>query len=169
MEAIGPDAAAGKLLAEIRQTRPFRSVAEESMLGLLRTADEVQRRLAAVVEPDGLSVQQYNVLRILRGAGAKGLPTLDIAGRMIERTPGITRLLDKLEVKGLVSRSRGPLDRRQVVCRITASGLALLVRLDDPMTIAGIRAMAALDEIEQRVLIGLLDRLRSGPESPTEL
>ena len=86
-----------QLKREIRQNRPFRSRSQEASLGLFRTADLLRRRFHAVLEPKGITQQQYNVLRILRGAGDGGLPTLTIAERMVERTPGITRLLDRLE------------------------------------------------------------------------
>src|SRR6185295_1524706 len=107
------------LQREIRQTRPFRSRSQEAMLALLRTADQVHRSFARVVEPHGITLQQYNVLRILRGAGDAGLPTLEIGARMIERSPGVTRLIDRLEAKGWVRRERCPHDRRQVLCWIT--------------------------------------------------
>src|SRR6202165_2131340 len=97
----------------------FRSREQQATLGLLRTADAVKRSLAQVIEPYGITPQQYNVLRILRGAGEEGLPTLSIGERMIEQTPGVTRLLDRLEAKGLVARCRGESDRRQVFCRLT--------------------------------------------------
>ena len=82
---------------EIRQSKPFDSAAQEAILALYRTSDMLRRRFSQLVEPHGISLQQYNVLRILRGAGKTGTPTLDIADRMIEMTPGVTRLLDKLE------------------------------------------------------------------------
>src|SRR5438128_7791686 len=111
---------------EIRQRRPFPSVAQEAVVALMRTADLVRRHATALLEPHGLTLQQYNVLRILRGAGADGLPTLEIADRMIEQTPGITRLLDRLEAKELVRRQRCPKDRRQHLCWITPKALAIL-------------------------------------------
>ena len=87
------------LQREIRQRRPFQSAGHEAVLGLLRTADLVRRLGTALVEPYGITLQQFNVLRILRGAGGDGLPTLEVASRMIEQTPGVTRLLDRLEAK----------------------------------------------------------------------
>jgi DNA-binding MarR family transcriptional regulator len=145
---------------EIRQTKPFRSKGQEAVVGLLRTADTLRRALGKVVEPHGLTLQQYNVLRILRGAGDEGLPTLEIAERMIERAPGITRLLDRLEAKKLVRRQRCPTDRRQVLARISRPGLELLERLEDPM----LAADALLGQLPRRrleLLIELLDDLRS--------
>ena len=121
------------LQREIKQTRPFRSTSQEALLGLLRTTDLLQRRVAKVLAPAGITQQQYNVLRILRGAGPDGLPTLTIADRMIERTPGVTRLIDRLVAKNWVSRERARDDRRRVDCRITEDGLALLESLEDPM------------------------------------
>src|SRR6266513_6324325 len=109
----------------------FRSREQEATLGLLRTADAMKRGLAQVIEPHGITPQQYNVLRILRGAGPAGLPTLTIGERMIEQTPGTTRLVDRLERKGLVTRTPCPTDRRRVFCQITEKGLELLPKLDE--------------------------------------
>jgi len=150
------------LREEIRQTKPFESAAQEAILGLYRTSDMLQRRFAQLVEPHGISLQQYNVLRILRGAGAEATPTLDIADRMIEKTPGITRLLDKLENKNLVRRKRRPEDRRQVLCSITDAGLRLLANLDKPLTESGKEAMESLTATQIRELIGLLEQVRQG-------
>jgi DNA-binding MarR family transcriptional regulator len=150
------------LREEIRQNKPFESPAQEAILALSRTADVLQRRFADLVEPHGISLQQYNVLRILRGAGREGTPTLEIADRMIQKTPGITRLLDKLEAKHLVRRKRCPEDRRQVLCWITNAGLLLLADLDKPLVDAGTQAMDSLSTSEVRTVITLLERLRAG-------
>jgi len=149
-----------RLQQEIKQSKPFRSTAQEATLGLLRTTDLLRRRMAALIEPHGITGQQYNVLRILRGAGSDGLPTLEIAERMIEQAPGITRLLDRLETKRLVHRERCPEDRRQVTCRITASGLTLLSRLDEVVNGAEEKFLNDLTHAEQKQLIRLLDRVR---------
>ena len=151
---------ARNIVQDLKQTRPFPSKTQEAAVGLLRTADILRRLVSIVVEPKGITVQQYNVLRILRGAGEKGLPTLDIADRMIETTPGITRLIDRLETKKLVGRERCPTDRRQVFCRITKSGLALLDSLDAPMLEATDTALGHLKKTELASLIDLLDRTR---------
>ena len=149
------------LQQEIQQTRPFRSAAEEGVVGLFRTADHLRRLLCSVVEPGGITLQQYNVLRILRGAGTSGLPTLEIADRMIEQAPGVTRILDRMELKGLVSRERCAEDRRQVLCYITGAGSALLAALDEPMHGAARQAMAPLRAGDVRLLIRLMDALRT--------
>jgi len=145
---------------EIRQSKPFDSPAQEAILALYRTSDMLRRRFTQIVEPHGISLQQYNVLRILRGAGKTGTPTLDIADRMIEMTPGVTRLLDKLEAKRLVRRERCPEDRRQVLCWITESGLRLLAELDKPLAAAGVRSMEPLPGAEQQALIRTLEKIR---------
>src|SRR2546422_5553103 len=125
--------APSSLQTELRQSRPFASPEAEAAVALLRTADVVRRRVAQVIEPVGVTLQQYNVLRILRGAGPEGLPTLEIGARLIEQTPGTTRLVDCLERQGMVAREREREDWRVVRCRITPVGLRLLERLDQPL------------------------------------
>jgi DNA-binding MarR family transcriptional regulator len=139
----------------------FRSREQQATLGLLRTADAVKRSLAQVIEPHGITPQQYNVLRILRGAGPDGLPTLTIGERMIEQTPGVTRLVDRLERKGLVTRVPCPKDRRRVFCKITPKGLDLLTELDDPVNRWDVQAVAVLQPSDLDSLINLLDRVRA--------
>ena len=150
---------------EIRQRKPFRSPTQEAVVGLLRTTDRVRRALAGVVEPRGITIQQYNVLRILRGARPRGLPTLEIAARMVEHAPGITRLLDRLEAKTLVRRQRHAGDRRQVMCRITPPGLRLLAGLEAGLQRAGESTLGLLSRRDLRRLIALLDRVRAAPAS----
>jgi DNA-binding MarR family transcriptional regulator len=155
-----PTRKAKGLREEIRQSKPFDSPAQEAILALYRTSDMLRRRFSQLIEPHGISMQQYNVLRILRGAGKTGTPTLDIADRMIEMTPGVTRLLDKLEAKRLVRRERCPEDRRQVLCWITEAGLRLLAELDKPLAAAGIKSMEPLASAEQQALIRSLEKIR---------
>ena len=150
------------LQRELQQQRPFRSRGQESVIGLLHTADLLRRHLSRVVEPHGITLQQYNVLRILRGSGDDGLPTLSIAERMIEQTPGVTRLLDRLEAKGLVSRCRGENDRRQVLCRLTAAGRTLLAQLDPDMDEADESGVAMLRPEDKQKLLELLATIRAG-------
>ena len=157
-----------RLQRELKQNRPFGAPTQEAAVALMRTADLVRRTLAAVVDPLDLTVQQYHVLRILREAGERGLPTLDIAERMIEQTPGITRLVDRLEAKQLVARERCTTDRRQVFCRITPEGLALLARLDEPMREVEQDAVRELSEPQLARLMTLLDRARTGMHTQQE-
>ncbi|HEX7808286.1 MAG TPA: MarR family transcriptional regulator [Thermoanaerobaculia bacterium] len=147
---------------EIKQTRPFAAPTQEAAIALMRTADLVRRSVAAVIDPYDITPQQYNVLRILRGAGAQGLPTLEIAERMIEEAPGITRLIDRLETKSLVLRVRCKTDRRQVFCHITDSGLALLAKLDRPIREAEDESLSVLSEHQLAQLIKLLEKARNG-------
>lgn len=149
------------LQRELRQRRPFPSLGAEAVVGMFRTADLVKRRFTALLEPHGITPQQYNVLRILRGAGRRGLPTLAIAERMVEQTPGITRLLDRLEAKGWVRRERCAEDRRQVLCHITPAGLRLLGRLDEPVAALEEDAVAGLDRSDRRRFIAILDAMRA--------
>ena len=146
--------------AEIKQRRPFPSTHQEAVVALIRTADIVRRAVGDVVEPHGITAQQYNVLRILRGAGDAGLPTLEIAERMIEQTPGITRLIDRLERKKLVTRERSSTDRRCVYCRITEAGLALLGRLDAPLQDAAAQCFESFTKRGLAQLVESLDRTR---------
>jgi len=159
---------ASRLQQEIKQTRPFRSVSQEVLVGLMKTADLVHRQTARILDPEGITVQQYNVLRILRGAGEEGLPTLEITTRMIEQTPGITRLIDRLEAKRLVSRERCPTDRRQVTCRISEKGIDLLRRLDPVIDRSDDARLPLLTAKERQQLVTLLDRGRAGLERNLE-
>lgn len=149
-----------RLREEIKQTKPFHDRGHAAALALLRTADELRRSIDSLIDPHGVSAEQYNVLRILRGAGEKGLPTLEIAARLLERNPGITRLIDKLEAKQLVERARCETDRRQVFCRITPAGAAIVQSLDEPSRQANTKAFRALSPAQLDELIDLLDRVR---------
>lgn len=155
-------AAESKIQREIRQNKPFESEFQEAGVSLLRTSDQLQRRLAAAVEPQGITVQQYNVLRILRGAHPEAVPTLEIATRMIEQAPGITRLLDRLEAKKLIERVRCRKDRRRVLCTISPTGLEVLATLDRPMLETLRACFDSLSAEKTRELIQLLDDLREG-------
>src|SRR5690349_7054749 len=114
---------------EIKKRHPFDAPEQEVFLNLARTADCLQQAFAKLFKERGISQAQYNVLRILRGAGTE-LPCLEIAGRMISHLPDITRLVARLEAAGLVERSRIPSDRRVVLVKVTTKGLTLLEELD---------------------------------------
>jgi DNA-binding MarR family transcriptional regulator len=148
-----------KTQSENKQRR-VGSPEEAALLDLVRTCDLLSRGPAQVLKKEDLSPTQYNVLRILRGA-PDGLPCGEIANRMITRDPDITRLLDRLEKRGLISRSRETKDRRTVMARITADGLKLLTRLDGPMQAAHRKQLGHLGQERLRILAELLRVARS--------
>ncbi|HUF23570.1 MAG TPA: MarR family transcriptional regulator [Vicinamibacterales bacterium] len=146
---------------EIRQTKPFASSAVVPIISLLRTANVVERQYNALLEPYGITFQQFNVLSILRGAAPQGHPMLEIANRLIAVCPGVTRLIDKLAAKKLVERLPNATDRRQVICRITPEGLQLLASVEVPLLAADERVMSPLSEADRAVFVELLDRVRA--------
>jgi DNA-binding MarR family transcriptional regulator len=137
------------------QRRRTGCLEEAAFLDLLRATDMLSRGLIPVLKTEDLSMTQYNVLRILRGA-IEGLPCGEIANRMITRDPDITRLLDRLERRGLIARSRETRDRRMVTARITPPGLKLLARLDEPVQEAHRRQLGHLGRERLRALTELL-------------
>jgi DNA-binding MarR family transcriptional regulator len=146
---------------EISQTKPFASSAVVPLIALLRTANLVERQYNALLEPFDLTLQQFNVLSILRGAEPHGHPVQEIGSRMIAVSPGVTRLVDKLVARRLVVRVPGVADRRQVICRITPAGLALLSRIDAPLLALDDALMTPVLEAERELLVELLDRIRA--------
>jgi DNA-binding MarR family transcriptional regulator len=135
--------------------RPAACPEEAVFLDLLRTTDLLSRVLVQVLKTEDLSATQYNVLRILRGA-PEGLACGEIASHMITRDPDVTRLLDRLERHGLISRCRETKDRRTVMARITPDGLKLLARLDEPVQAAHRRLLGHLGRERRRTLTELL-------------
>lgn len=152
------------LQAELKQTKPFKSPAEEALVSLQRTADRMLRKIAQFMKPWGISPTQYNVLRILRGAGPHGLCCGEISDRMITHDPDITRLLDRIEKLGWIERARSTRDRRVVQAKITKKGLELLKQMDKPIEEFTGETAAHMSEKNLRDLIQLLAELRSGPE-----
>ncbi|MGE0039740.1 MAG: MarR family winged helix-turn-helix transcriptional regulator [Vicinamibacterales bacterium] len=150
----------GRLQGEIKQTRPFRSGAEEAYLNLVRTTDVLTREIAGFLKPYGLSEAQYNVLRILRGAGDEGHTCSEVGQRLITRDPDVTRLLDRLERRDLIARSRDNRDRRVVTIRITRAGLDLLDELDGPMAAATDGLLAHMAPGQLEALVALLEAAR---------
>ena len=146
---------------EINQAKPFRSKKQEATIALLRTASVVSRTLSRVLEPWKLSLAQYNALRIIRGAGSSGIATLAIRERMIEEGTTITRILDKLEEAGYISRERSEPDRRQVVCVATTAGARLLDKIDPAIDAADEEAVASLGARDVAQLVDLLDAVRA--------
>ena len=142
-------------------TKPSQpSLVQTAYVNLLATADVIRTLFEKVCAPFDITGQQYNVLRILRGAEPDGLPTLTIAERLIERAPGITRMIDRLESKGLVRREARSDDRRCVYCRITREGLNLLRPLDEPVEDANHKAFGGLTRREIEQLVALLLKTR---------
>jgi DNA-binding MarR family transcriptional regulator len=146
--------------SEIQQTKPFNSLEDEALVALQRTADQLHWRLSEMLKAHGLSPTQYNALRILRGAKDEGRACSEIAERMINRDPDITRLVDRLERRGLVARSREGRDRRVITTRITAAGLELLKSLDQPIENFNRKMLGPLGEPQLRTLIQLLEAAR---------
>lgn len=149
-----------QLQQELRQNKPFTSVSDEGSVAILRTADVLHRAFTRVLEPHDITLAQYNVLRILRGAGVDGLPTLKVAARLIESAPGITLMMNRLVRRRWVRRRRDRRDRRCVMCFLTDPGRQLLHELDAPFRAAGDAALAALAVPDQQRLIGMLEVVR---------
>jgi DNA-binding MarR family transcriptional regulator len=154
-----------RIYAEIEQTRPFARPQHVALVTLTRTADVLRHALERDLAPHGVSPEQYNVLRILRGAGNNGHPTLEIARRMISRSPNVTRLIDKLVAAGLARREPGTRDRRQAFVHLTAAGRRQLETLDQIVEEA--REQLSLTDRESATLVRLLDKIREGVARPT--
>lgn len=152
---------AERLRAEIKQRRPFSSPMEEAFLNVIRTADVVQRRLTELLKSLGLTTSQYNVLRILGGAGEPGWTCGEIGERMLTRDPDVTRLLDRLHARGLIARERSEDDRRVVRSRITKLGLQLLDQAERPVRQLHGRLFGQLSQQQLRTLTGMLEAVRS--------
>ncbi|MGA9798128.1 MAG: MarR family transcriptional regulator [Terriglobales bacterium] len=150
--------------SEIQQTKPFNTLEEEALVSLQRTADRLHWRMSEMLKAYDLTPTQYNALRILRGAKDEGRACSEIAERMINRDPDITRLVDRLERRGLVARSREGRDRRVITTRITPAGLKLLESLDGPVEEFNRRLLGPLGEQTLRTLIQLLDAVRERSE-----
>ena len=151
-----------QLKREIKQQRPFRSTEEEVVLGMMLTVDRLTAPITELLRQQDLGISQYNVLRILRGAGNEGLPSGEIAERMIRRDPDLTRLLDRLESRGVVTRARDATDRRVVRAKITEAGLRLLDSLDDSIDQTVQRVLAHVPKRRLRALSKLLEEARAG-------
>lgn len=153
---------AGKLQQEIHQTKAIRSREEEATLNIVRTADVLMLAVTDVLKPYLLSATQYNVLRILRGAGKDPASCKDIGSRLVARDPDITRLMDRLEERALVTRDRAREDRRVVTHRLTRAGLELVNKLDGPVEALHRKLMGHMKAAKLRKLIGLLEEVRAG-------
>jgi DNA-binding MarR family transcriptional regulator len=151
-----------KLQAEIKQSKPFDSLEEELMLNLTRTAAVLGHELEQKLRPHGLSGTQYNVLRILRGAGAEGLMQCEVGARLVAQVPDVPRILTRMERAGWVQRVRGTEDRRAVHTTLTEKGLELVNGLDAVVP-GGARGMfSELSREEMEQMCELLVKARSG-------
>ncbi len=149
----------GRLQREVKKTHPFQSLAQEAALNLARTDDRLQIRFERLFREYGLTPSQYNILRIVRGEG-KPLPILEIAERTVTVVPGITGLIDRLERAEFVARRRCLEDRRVIFVDITAKGLEVLGRLDQPVLELHETLMGQLSDKELHELIRLLEKVR---------
>jgi MarR family transcriptional regulator, organic hydroperoxide resistance regulator len=149
----------GKLATDIKQTKPL-SLESEAVLNIQRTADHLSAAIGRVLKAADLSASQFNVLRILRGAGKDGLACGEIGERMVARDPDITRLLDRLEKRGVIERSRDGRDRRVVTTRITDAGLKILKELDRPVEQEIKRHLGRVGRERLTDLIEALDMIR---------
>lgn len=151
---------AKKLTSTIKQRRPFPSLEAEVYVNLQVTADRLLQGLEKTLKSSKLSQTQYNVLRILRGSSPDGLACREIAARMMTRDPDVTRLLDRMEANGLVSRTRDSADRRVVKAKISAKGARLLSSLDNPVARCMKKLLGHLSELKLRQMTTLLDIAR---------
>lgn len=142
--------------------KPGSSPEEVAHLEMMRTMEVLSHRFAQVLKAEDPSSTQYNVLRILRGA-SEGLPCGEIGNRMVTRDSDITRLLDRLEKRSLVSRCRESKDRRTVWTRITQEGLELLARLDEPIRTTHLELLGHLGTKRLNLLADLLRLARQAP------
>jgi len=151
-----------RLRDEIKQAKPFATPEEEVVLNIVHTADVLQQAFERALRPAGISNTQYNVLRILRGAGEPGLSCTEIAARMLTHDPDVTRLLDRLERRKLIRRRRQPRDRRVIRTRITPAGLQILGTLDEPIAALHERLLGHLGPERLQILNDLLSAARGG-------
>ncbi|MHB1021169.1 MAG: MarR family winged helix-turn-helix transcriptional regulator [Acidobacteriaceae bacterium] len=149
-----------RLQKEIKQTRPFPSVEVEALLNVNRTADQIHRLWQKLLKPYNLTPTQFNILRILRGSMPEGLPCMQIGERLVQMDPDITRLLNRLEKRGLITRERQEQDRRVVTSRITAEGLQLLDALSPEIEHIPVRLLGALSKERIQLLTTLLEEVR---------
>jgi DNA-binding MarR family transcriptional regulator len=151
------------MMRRLRQTRPMGSVEEEAAVNVLLAASWVNERVDRTLSDAGISHAQYNVLRILRGAQPDGLPRREISCRMIDRAPDVTRLIDRLERRRLVTRGRDREDARRSVTRITRAGLELLERATEAVDGLSAEMAGRLAPAELRELSRLCESLY-GPD-----
>ena len=154
----------GTLQKEIKQQKPFSSLEQEVVLNVMRTAGSFRKGVSEVLRPFDLTAPQYNILRILRGAPADGLPCSEVGERLVSRDPDVTRLLDRLEKRGLIERGRSAEDRRVVNVRITQPGHELVDALDKPMKEVHEVQLGHMKKKHLKALVELLEKARGNEE-----
>lgn len=147
--------------SQIRQTKPFSTPEAEAFVTLLRVAYELEAELTDALREFDVTRPQFNVLRILRGAGERGLPSGDIGARMVTHDSDITRLIDRMESRGLVTRARSAEDRRVVTVVLSAQGRALVDSLDEPVRQLHDRQFAQLSKADLKTLVAILEKTRA--------
>lgn len=158
----------GKLQQELKQTKPFATLETEAILNLEKTVDLTRQLMEAEMKGFGISSTQYNVVRILRGAQPHGLKCSEIGDRMVTHDPDITRLLDRLEKRGLIARTREERDRRVIRTKITEAGLELLARMDRPVEEFAHGLLGHMGPERLTQLIELLEAARQGIQGRPE-
>ena len=146
---------------ELKMAKPFKSVEEEAVLNIARTAALIEHAGSEALKPFDLTITQYNVLRILRGAGPDGLCRNEVGERLVTKVPDVTRLLDRMEAAGLIVRQRGDQDRRFVTTRITDKGLKLLEKIDRELPAIHGRQLGHVSQKRLRELISILEEVRN--------
>ncbi len=149
------------LQEELKQRQPFKSLQEEAGLNLGRTMTLLGEEMERLLKPYGVSPPQYNVLRILRGAGSEGLGRNEIRDRLVSRMPDVTRMLTRLEEAGLICRQQSGTDRRYFPTRLTDQGLSLINSLDGPIQEGQQRHFAGLTTEQLGNLISMLTQIRA--------
>jgi len=157
------DLVSPRLQDELKQTRPWGNLQEEVAISILRTAAVLEHETAQVLKPAGITTTQYNVLRILRGAGELGLCRNEVGERLIRSVPDVTRLLDRMEELGLIDRRRSGSDRRFVTTFITARGQEVLAALDERVVTFHRERLAHLTDEQLRAVVTLLEGVRDYP------
>lgn len=145
---------------ELKQKKPFKSLCQEAQLSIVRTSNLLTDAFEQMLKPYGITGTQYNVLRILRGAEPDGLCRNEVSQRLITRMPDVTRLLDRMEEAGLVTRERAESDRRLVTTRITKKGRKLVDDLDEEVEAQHEERLGHIEKEDLKTLIGLLERVR---------
>jgi DNA-binding MarR family transcriptional regulator len=141
-------------------SRAKRPPASAAFLSIVQVAEQLQRGMAELLKSQDLSLAQYNVLRILRGSGPEGATCGDVSTNLIRHDPDVTRLMDRLDKRGLIDRARDTKDRRVVRTRITKAGAALLADLDEPVDALHARQLGHVTAKRLSDLVSVLDETR---------